>query len=124
MLEVLSDLSRRYVGESRAAKELHTKLQAIEHERERWLDSRADADFNRRAQGELAEIERVRKALARSSASSTARARAYQALIAAIADVVDELPETPAPPPAVPEALPEATAGPMVRGSWSPVWNR
>ena len=82
---VLRDLSARYIAARRVSGELRTRLIAILHERNRWLDQTAPGGANPSfAQRQLADVERVRRALERSARTATDRALAIEAVIGAV----------------------------------------
>ena len=118
-IAVLRGLGQRYIGARRQAGQLHSKLVAIEHQRTEWLRTKENAEFNVRAQTELADIERVRTALKRSTTASAEAVRALESLIGAVAGAIGELPGGPREAQGTP--LPPPGADVMVRGAWAPV---
>jgi hypothetical protein len=122
--EALRSLGTTYIGARRAGGELRTRLLALDHERAHLLAAIGDREYGSASDRELAEIDRVRRTIARSSAASSERLRALEAVIAAIAGNVVRASArrtaahapTPPPRPAFVEVRPEAA----VRGGWSP----
>jgi hypothetical protein len=125
---VLRSLASNYIAAQRAGTELRTQLAAIERERTRVLDAAGRTEYGGPSDRELAEIERVRRTLARSSAASVEELRALEAVIAALAsDALDVLSEQPAPAPATgaarvraAEFFPVSSRDAVHRGGWSP----
>jgi hypothetical protein len=131
---VLRHLATRYLADRRASGELRVRLAAIEHDRAEWMEAAERPEHEARARTELAQIERVRLSLARSTDSSAERLHAFESIIAAVltgarASSDPSLvgpPDFPRPargaserrsrPPPAAAGLPDAS----VRGHWSP----
>ena len=135
VLRALTSLATTYVGAQRAGDELRTRLAAIEQERARLLGETQKREYGSSSDRELADVERVRRTLARSSAASTEHVRALEAVISAVAaDAVAAYRSRPAARPAVlsapvtREPITSREPGldapvrpdPGVRGGWSP----
>jgi hypothetical protein len=125
--EALRALALTYIGARRAGGELRTRLLAIEQERAQLLGAIGEHEYGSASDRELAEIDRVRRMIARSSAASTERLRALEAVIAAVAGnvltrSVTQAPAAAFPQPARSEPRPFAEVRPdaAVRGGWSP----
>lgn len=125
--DALRSLAMTYIGARRAGGELRTRLLAIEHERAQILGAIGDREYGTASDRELAEIDRVRRTIARSSAATSERLRALEAVIAAVAgNVLAERSKRPGPPTATPPvrerpaAFAEVRPVPEARGGWSP----
>jgi hypothetical protein len=120
----LRSLATTYVGAQRAGDELRTRLLTIEQQRAKLLGARQHREYGSSSDRELAEVERVRRTLARSSAASTEHLRALEAVISAVAaDAVGVVvrPPTAAAGRGVPAGpAPSARPDAPVRGGWSP----
>jgi len=131
VVAALRSLASTYVGARRAGDELRTRLAAIEEDRVRLLSSRQQVEYGSSSDRELAEVERVRRTLARSSAASAEHLRALEAVITAVAgDALRVLgrvspassPASPAPASAAAPAPPAPTAAPTPpRAAHAPV---
>lgn len=122
-MTALRSLATTYVGAQRAGDELRTRLVAIEQQRADLLGRTQEREYGSASDRELAEVERVRRTLARSSAASTEHVRALEAVISAVAaDAVRAFGPVAAAPPAPPPGAPTPSARPdaAVRGGWSP----
>jgi hypothetical protein len=120
----LRSLASTYVGAQRAGGELRTRLVAIEQDRAKALAANQQREYGSASDRELAEIERVRRTLARSAAASAEHLRALEAVIAAVAgDAVRALggvtPPAASPPVKAPDPLPVPRPDASLRGSWS-----
>jgi hypothetical protein len=124
VLTALRSLATTYVGAQRAGDELRARLVAIEQQRAELLGAVGEREYGSASDRELADVERVRRTLARSSAASTEHLRALEAVISAVAaDAVGVVDRMPAPVPAaviVPGRKPSARPDVAVRGGWSP----
>jgi hypothetical protein len=124
----LRSLALSYVGAQRAGGELHTRLMAIERERAQLLSTMEQREYGSPSDREFAEVERVRRTLARSSAASADRLRAIEAVIAAVTREAILAGRTLVPPEArppddarpTPDPLPVVRPEAQVRGGWSP----
>lgn len=127
LADALRSLAMTYIGARRAGGELRTRLLAIEQERAQLLGAIGDREYGTVSDRELAEIDRVRRTIARSSAASAERVRALEAVIAAVAGNAlaarSQPPVAPSPgAPAQPQAaaFSEVRPAPEARGGWSP----
>lgn len=125
VMTALRSLASTYVGAQRAGDELRTRLAAIEQQRARLIGATQGREYGTASDRELADVERVRRTIARSSAASTEHLRALEAVITAVAThAVGAFGRraSPAPrsndlpAPATLTARPDAA----VRGGWSP----
>ena len=127
MNEALRSLAMTYIGARRAGGELRTRLLAIEQERAQLLGAIGDREYGTASDRELAEIDRVRRTIARSSAASSERLRALEAVIAAVAgNVLADRSKPRAQPsaasPAQQRPAPSTEVRPAAeaRGGWTP----
>ncbi len=124
VLTALRSLATTYVGAQRAGDELRTRLVAIEQQRAKLLGATHDREYGSASDRELAEVERVRRTLARSSAASGAHLRALEVVISAVAaDAVGAFGAPVASPrvAAVPAGpAPSGRPDVAIRGGWSP----
>jgi hypothetical protein len=136
VLRALRSLATTYVGAQRAGDELRTRLVTIEQQRARLLGETQKREYGSSSDRELADVERVRRTLARSSAASTEHVRALEALISAVAaDTVAAFRRAPVvrqraatggpadadrPASAGPGLVAPTRPDPGVRGGWSP----
>lgn len=125
--DALRSLALTYIGARRAGGELRTRLLALEQERAQLLTAIGDREYGTSSDRELAEIERVRRTIARSSAASSERLRALEAVIAAVAGNVVEANASPADVRPAREGrgegshvFAEVRPDAAVRGGWSP----
>lgn len=127
LTDALRSLAMTYIGARRAGGELRTRLLAIEQERAQLLGAIGDREYGTASDRELAEIDRVRRMIARSSAASSERVRALEAVIAAVAgNAVAARSQPSMPPPAAapaqqpPAEFSEIRPAAEARGGWSP----
>ena len=85
VLRALTSLATTYVGAQRAGDELRARLVEIEQQRARLLGETQQREYGSSSDRELADVERVRRTLARSSAASTEHVRALEGVISAVA---------------------------------------
>jgi hypothetical protein len=124
VLTALRSLATTYAGAQRAGDELRTRLGTIEQQRAKLLGATRNREYGTKSDRELADVERVRRTLARSSAASGEHLRALEAVISAVAaDAVGafDRPVTSRPPAAVvPGPAPSGRPDAPIRGGWSP----
>jgi hypothetical protein len=109
-IHLLRFVASHYVRGLQEHYEMAQQFQALQHEREQWQDATSRPDLRRRAEGELAEIERAGRGLERSLYVCAERARALELLVAGC---VEELGFVHNP------ALAAERSGPAsARGSW------
>ncbi len=124
MLAVLRSLATTYVGAQRAGDELRTRLVAIERQRAKLLVQTQEREYGSTSDRELADVERVRRTLARSASASAEHVRALEAVISAVAidgvAIFDRAPALPAESESGAGLLAPTRPEAGVRGGWSP----